>query len=203
MELIHPFELLSRGDLPLAGGKGANLGAMVQAGLPVPAGFVVLTHAYRAFVAQAGIQAEIERLAAAADPDSQASLDATSAQIRTLFDRNPVPQNIAEAITEAYTKLGGGAVAVRSSATAEDLPDASFAGQQETYLNIHGADQVVAASGAAGLPCGQAAPWPIGFAMASRRMMWPWPPWSSASSRRMWRACSSRPIRSAATGAAW
>jgi rifampicin phosphotransferase len=145
MELTRSFELLSRGDLPLAGGKGANLGAMVQAGLPVPPGFVVLTHAYRVFVEQAGIQAEIERLAGAADADSQESLDAVSAQIRSLFDQNPVPRDVAEAITEAYSKLGGGAVAVRSSATAEDLPDASFAGQQETYLNINGAEQVVQA----------------------------------------------------------
>ncbi|HYF92570.1 MAG TPA: PEP/pyruvate-binding domain-containing protein [Symbiobacteriaceae bacterium] len=145
MELIRSFDALSRHDLTLAGGKGANLGAMVQAALPVPPGFVVLTHAYRAFVAGAGIQAEIERLALAADVDSQASLDAASALIRALFQQNSVPGEIAEAITRAYAELGGGAVAVRSSATAEDLPDASFAGQQETYLNINGAEQVVQA----------------------------------------------------------
>lgn len=145
MELTRSFETLSRGELPLAGGKGANLGAMVQAGLPVPPGFVVLTHAYRLFVERAGIQAEIQRLAGAADVESQESLDAASARIRSLFDQNPVPRDVAEAIEEAHTKLGGGTVAVRSSATAEDLPDASFAGQQETYLNISGVEQVVQA----------------------------------------------------------
>lgn len=145
MELIRTFDALTRADLALAGGKGANLGAMVQAGLPVPPGFVVLTAAYRLFVASAGIQDEIQRLAAAADPEDQDSLDAASAQIRSLFHRHPVPSEVAEAIAAAYEQLGGGAVAVRSSATAEDLPDASFAGQQETYLNITGTEQVVAA----------------------------------------------------------
>lgn len=117
MELIRPFERLTRGDLALAGGKGANLGAMVQAGLPVPPGFVVLTGAYRLFVQQAGIQAEIERLAGAVDVDSQESLDRASARIRSLFDQVAVPTEVAEAICEAYTALGGGPVAVRSSAT--------------------------------------------------------------------------------------
>ncbi len=145
MELIRRFEHLNREALPLAGGKGANLGAMAQAELPVPPGFVVLTHAYRLFVEQAGIQAEIERLAGAVSADSQEALDVASARIRALFDQHPVPPEIAEAIAEAYAALGGGAVAVRSSATAEDLPDASFAGQQETYLNIEGAEQVVEA----------------------------------------------------------
>ncbi|MFZ5825549.1 MAG: PEP/pyruvate-binding domain-containing protein [Bacillota bacterium] len=143
MELIRTFEHLTREDLPLAGGKGTNLGAMVQAGLPVPPGYVVLTHAYQRFVQQASIFAEIERLAAAADANSQESLDAASARIRALFDQHPVPTEIAEAIVEGYKALGGGPVAVRSSATAEDLPDASFAGQQETYLNVEGAEQVV------------------------------------------------------------
>ncbi|MHB9146035.1 MAG: PEP/pyruvate-binding domain-containing protein [Symbiobacteriia bacterium] len=145
MELIRSFATLSRRDLPLAGGKGANLGAMVQAGLPVPPGFVVLTDAYRAFVAQAEIQPEIERLARAAGAASQESLDAASARIRSLFEAHPVPGDVTQATVSAYEELGGGPVAVRSSATAEDLPDASFAGQQETYLNVNGAEQVVLA----------------------------------------------------------
>ena len=145
MELIRPFGALTQADLALAGGKGANLGAMVQAGLPVPPGFVVLTTAYRLFVASAGIQDEIQRLAAAAHPEDQDSLDAASAQIRSLFHRHPVPAEVAGAIAAGYEEMGGGAVAVRSSATAEDLPDASFAGQQETYLNITGTEQVVQA----------------------------------------------------------
>jgi rifampicin phosphotransferase len=145
MEWIRPLEGLNKGDLALAGGKGANLGAMVQAGLPVPPGFVVLTDAYRLFVQQAGIQAEIERLAAGVDPGDMVALEAASARIRALFDQGAVPPEIAAAMATAYTALEGGPVAVRSSATAEDLPDASFAGQQETYLNIQGAGPVAAA----------------------------------------------------------
>ncbi|HYG59655.1 MAG TPA: PEP/pyruvate-binding domain-containing protein, partial [Symbiobacteriaceae bacterium] len=143
MQLTRIFAQLGKADLPLAGGKGANLGEMVQAGLPVPPGFVLLTEAYRMFVRQAGIQAAIENLANDAHPDSQESLDTTSARIRALFDGHAVPAEVAAAITEAYAALGGGPVAVRSSATAEDLPDASFAGQQETYLNIQGPEAVV------------------------------------------------------------
>ncbi len=149
MELVRTFDRITREDLALAGGKGANLGAMVGAGLPVPPGFVLLTDAYRLFVQQAGIQGEIEGLATSVDADSQESLDAASARIRALFDRVAVPPEVARAITEAYTVLTHGAsapVAVRSSATAEDLPDASFAGQQETYLNIRGAEAVVQAA---------------------------------------------------------
>jgi rifampicin phosphotransferase len=145
MELIRFFDGITRGDLALAGGKGANLGEMVRAGLPVPPGFTLLTSAYRLFVQQAGIQAEIERLAGTIDADSQQSLDAASARIRALFDQGTVPTEMARAITEAYAALGAFPVAVRSSATAEDLPDASFAGQQETYLNIAGTEQVAAA----------------------------------------------------------
>lgn len=145
MELTRPLEQLGRADLPLAGGKGANLGAMLQAGLPVPPGFVVLTSAYRLFVQRAGIQAEIERLARGVDPERQEDLEAASARIRSLFQQHPVPPEAAGAIAAAYRALGGGPVAVRSSATAEDLPDASFAGQQETYLNIRGDEAVIEA----------------------------------------------------------
>lgn len=145
MTLTRPFAGITGADLQLAGGKGANLGAMVQAGLPVPPGFVLLTGAYRLFVQQAGIQAEIERLAAAVDTGSPESLDDASARIRALFDQHSLPPEVAGAITSAYEALGAGPVAVRSSATAEDLPGASFAGQQETYLNIEGAGQVVQA----------------------------------------------------------
>jgi len=143
MELVRPLERLGREDPASAGGKGAGLGAMVQADLPVPPGFVVLTGAYRLFVQRAGIQAEIERLASEVDADDQGSMDTASARIRSLFDRSPVPGEVAGAISKAYAALGGSTVAVRSSATAEDIPDASFAGQQETYLNIEGAAQVV------------------------------------------------------------
>lgn len=145
MELIRSFAQLTNADLPLAGGKGVNLGALTRARLPVPQGFVVLTTAYKLFVRQAGIQDEIARIAGSVDADSQESLDTASEQIRSLFARHPVPKEITDAITAAYAVLGNGPVAVRSSATAEDLPDASFAGQQDTYLNIAGPEQVVQA----------------------------------------------------------
>ncbi|MGE5590573.1 MAG: PEP/pyruvate-binding domain-containing protein [Bacillota bacterium] len=136
---------MARSDLPLAGGKGANLGDMVRAGLPVPPGFVLLTSAYRDFVTGNGIQSEIQRLAAAVRPDDADSVEAASTAIRALFDQGTVAPAVVEAVTEAYAQLDGGLVAVRSSATAEDLPGASFAGQQETYLNIEGPEQVLAA----------------------------------------------------------
>jgi rifampicin phosphotransferase len=139
MEWVRWFAQLDRESLPLAGGKGANLGETSRAGLPVPPGFVLLTPAYRAFVAEAGVQESIVRLAVTAAPD-----EATAA-IRALFESAPIPVPVAEAVRQAYAELGGGPVAVRSSATAEDLPGASFAGQQETYLNVIGEDAVLAA----------------------------------------------------------
>ncbi|HYG60106.1 MAG TPA: PEP/pyruvate-binding domain-containing protein, partial [Symbiobacteriaceae bacterium] len=145
MTYIRWFAQLNRTEVSAAGGKGANLGDMAQAGLPVPPGFVLLTDAYRAFVAAAGIQPEVERLAATARADDPDSVEAASAAIRHLFDQGAVPAPIAEAVIHAYRELGQGRVAVRSSATAEDLPGASFAGQQETYLNIEGEARVLQA----------------------------------------------------------
>ncbi len=145
MNYIRWFRELDRNSLPIAGGKGANLGEMTSAGLSVPEGYVVATTAYREFVLANGLQPQIERLAALADPDDTESLDQASAQIRALFGQGVIPASMATAITEAYGSLGAGAVAVRSSATAEDLPSASFAGQQESYLHIEGAEAVLTA----------------------------------------------------------
>ncbi|MCK2219959.1 PEP-utilizing enzyme [Actinomadura sp. ATCC 31491] len=108
MKLVAPLDAVGRDDLPLAGGKGANLGELVRNGFPVPPGFVVTTHAYE--------------LAAREDAGLPTDL----------------PAELRQAITDAYAALGGGPVAVRSSATAEDLPGAAFAGQQDTYLNVVG-----------------------------------------------------------------
>ena len=132
--LVRPLRDLRATDLPIAGGKGANLGELVRAGFPVPDGFVVTTAAYDAFVAAGDLDARIDRLAAAADAETA---------IAALFASTALPEDIAAAITAAYAELGGGPVAVRSSATAEDLPDASFAGQQDTFLNVTGADEVL------------------------------------------------------------
>jgi rifampicin phosphotransferase len=134
-------------DLNLAGGKGANLGALIAAGFPVPPGFCLTTDAYRTFVSANGLQAEILRLAAAARAADPASLEAASEQIRALFATGQIPPDLAAEIDAAYAGLAQppAAVAVRSSATAEDLPDMSFAGQQDTYLNIVGSEAVLAA----------------------------------------------------------
>lgn len=128
-----------------AGGKGANLARLAAAGFPVPGGFLIPTAAYRAFVAAHNLQADILAALAAARPDDPDALQAASAAIRARFDASALPDDIAAAIVDAYVELGRPAVAVRSSATAEDLPDLSFAGQQDTYLNILGAEALLAA----------------------------------------------------------
>src|SRR5689334_6051666 len=131
--------------LEQVGGKGASLARMAAAGLPVPPGFHITTVAYRRFVAENGLQEAILAAVEAVSPDQPATLDEASAQISRLFAQNPIPDDIAAAIRGAYANLGEGdpPVAVRSSATAEDLPEMSFAGQQETYLNMRGAAAVL------------------------------------------------------------
>ncbi|WP_107657883.1 PEP/pyruvate-binding domain-containing protein [Nocardia suismassiliense] len=136
----------TRATLEVAGGKGASLARMAAAKLPVPPGFHVTTAAYRHFVDSANLHDKILRTVTAADPDRPASIEAAAAEIAGLFAEQPVPEEITAAVRAAYAQLGDEvAVAVRSSATAEDLPEMSFAGQQDTYLNIRGAEQVLAA----------------------------------------------------------
>jgi pyruvate,water dikinase len=131
--------------LASAGGKGANLQRLLQAGLPVPPGVVVTTAAYRDFVAANALAPRITALSGAARPDDPGSFEAASAEIRSLFAAGQMPRPVASAIMAAYAALGTPAVAVRSSATAEDLPEASFAGQQETYLNVRGEARLIEA----------------------------------------------------------
>ena len=126
-------EALSLAD---AGGKAANLSRLIQAGLPVPPGFVIGTAAYRHFVAANELQAEVERLNQLGD--DPAAYENASQQIRDLFAAGTIPEELAAAIGRAATEFGDRPLAVRSSATAEDLPEASFAGQQESYLNVVG-----------------------------------------------------------------
>jgi len=133
----------------LLGGKCASLVALTEAGLPVPPGFAVTTVAFDEFIREAGIAADIHRLLETIDADDPASIDAVSEQIRSEITGRPVPTAIHDAFTEAYEALQArfaepAPVAVRSSATAEDLPDASFAGQQDTYLWLSGRDEVAA-----------------------------------------------------------
>ncbi|MFC5061828.1 PEP/pyruvate-binding domain-containing protein [Actinomycetospora atypica] len=130
MEFVRTFAQVGAGDVALAGGKGANLGELVAAGLPVPPGVVLTTDAYAAFVAAAGLD-----VTALAEQGDEA--------IHAAFLAAPVPDAVAAEVRAAYAELGAPPVAVRSSATAEDLADASFAGQQETYLDVRGADALL------------------------------------------------------------
>ena len=131
-------------DLALVGGKGANLGELVSAGIPVPSAFVVTTTAYKHFIATNGLAEPIATILTAIDFDDPMSVEAQAAKLRALIDPIAMPNDIAAEITTAYTTLGvDNAVSVRSSATAEDLPGASFAGQQDTYLHIRGGAQVL------------------------------------------------------------
>jgi phosphohistidine swiveling domain-containing protein len=136
-----------RAILEVAGGKGASLARLSVAGLPVPGGFHITTEAYRQFVAnnnlQPAILAELEKV----DASNPSTLEAASEAIVQRFLQGKMPSMTTEAITQAYASLSGAdpVVAVRSSATAEDLPGLSFAGQQETYLNIRGTEAVLTA----------------------------------------------------------
>jgi phosphoenolpyruvate synthase/pyruvate phosphate dikinase len=133
--------------LETVGGKGASLARLVTAGLPVPDGFHVTTKAYRRFVAENDLQPGIVAALEPVDVSQPATLEAASTTIRALFAAAQTPPDVAAAIALAYADLAGRdpVVAVRSSATAEDLPEASFAGQQDTFLNVDGVGEVLEA----------------------------------------------------------
>src|SRR5215212_10138336 len=143
--LILSFTAIDRGTLAVAGGKAANLGELVRAGFPVPAGFCVTTAAYDLVAADAGLEPTLAALAGA-QPEDTARLAELATEARSYLSDASVPDVLGRAIAEAYGELGDGTpvpVAIRSSATAEDLPQASFAGQQDTYLNVVGAESVL------------------------------------------------------------
>ena len=144
-QAIAWFAEVGKDDIGVAGGKGANLGEMTRARIPVPPGFIVTADTYRRFLEASGLRPTIENLVSSLDYDDSAQLQRVSREIKDRIVTVPVPQDISRDIKEAYRKLGSGAVAVRSSATAEDLKDASFAGQQATFLNVTGEDAVVQA----------------------------------------------------------
>lgn len=141
---------LSKPAVTLAevGGKGASLARLIAAGLPVPGGFHITTAAYRRFVESNELYGWIQAALDVVDPARPATLESASNDIRSQFLAAEIPAEIAEAMLAAYADLPGEdpAVAVRSSATAEDLPEASFAGQQETYLNVRGPEAVLEAA---------------------------------------------------------
>jgi len=150
-KLVLWFEELRKEDVPLVGGKCANLGEMINAGIPVPPGFAISAYAYKLFLEETGIANKVYSIIkeTVKDPNDPKQYEEASAKIRQLIESTPIPSSIEKAIREYYKMLNDrvGAVeafvAVRSSATAEDLPDASFAGQQETFLNVKGGDELV------------------------------------------------------------
>ncbi len=139
------FNEVTKKDIPLVGGKGANLGEMTNAGIPVPPGFIVTADAYYDFLQKAGITEKIRTLLAPLDSNDSKQLQNLSSKVKDVIIKAAMPKELAEAIRRSYKKMGEGLVAVRSSATAEDLPDASFAGQQATFLNVQGEKDVVVA----------------------------------------------------------
>src|SRR5215204_2084116 len=142
------FDEIRKEDIALVGGKGANLGELSRAGLPVPSGFVITTAAYDTFVKASGIKGEVVALASVPRAEDPAGFEEVAEVIRTLFSGGKVPDEMAEEIRSSYQELSDDRetpVAVRSSATAEDLPGMSFAGQQETYLNVRGAEALLEA----------------------------------------------------------
>jgi rifampicin phosphotransferase len=127
LALVVDLTQLGAGDLDRGGGKAANLGELLRAGFPVPPGFVLTTTAYDRVVSSNDLQQDIDN-----------ALHLGSAAVRAGFEQATIPQDVERAILEAYRRMGDGPVAVRSSATAEDLPEAAFAGQQETFLGVSG-----------------------------------------------------------------
>ena len=145
--LVVPLEMLDRRSLPVAGGKAANLGELLHAGFAVPAGFCITTTAYARVASQAGLDTPLSRLETVSCEDSARQIELATA-MRTALVQTPLPSEVIEAVTSAYQSLSAGSpipVSVRSSATAEDLPEASFAGQQETFLNVIGIQALLSA----------------------------------------------------------
>src|SRR5690349_17439030 len=140
---VVPLDALGRDAIERGGGKGANLGELIAAGLPVPPGFCVTTAAYRQAVVATGLARAIDGALHDVRPDDPASAERAAARIAVLFQDLQLPEDLGEEILGAYRTLGMPPVAVRSSATAEDLPGASFAGQHATSLNVRGADELL------------------------------------------------------------
>ena len=148
--LVVPFEKLRMTDVEAVGGKNASLGEMISQlpqGVRVPTGFATTAHAFRQFLAHDGLAERISQRLATLDIDDVRALAEAGAEIRGWMEAQPFPADLEQAIRSAFATLQGGnaeaSFAVRSSATAEDLPDASFAGQQETFLNVVGIEQVL------------------------------------------------------------
>jgi pyruvate,water dikinase len=153
-DLVLWFESLRKTDIPSVGGKNANLGEMTSAGIPVPPGFAITAFSYKRFIEETGIASKIYEIIkeTVTNPNDPKQFEIASKKIRGLVEATPMPKDIENAARSAYAEMckrigvNDVFVAVRSSATAEDLADASFAGQQETFLNIRGPDEVIEAT---------------------------------------------------------
>jgi pyruvate, water dikinase len=148
--LVVPFENLRMSDVEVVGGKNASLGEMISQlphGVRVPTGFATTAHAFREFLKHGGLDARIRERLQTLDTEDVRALAAAGAEIRGWLESQPFPPELEREIRAEFEKLSAGnpdaSFAVRSSATAEDLPDASFAGQQETFLNVHGIEQIL------------------------------------------------------------
>ena len=149
-DLVVPFEKLRMTDVESVGGKNASLGEMISHlphGVKVPTGFATTAHAFREFLQFGGLAQKINARLSALDTEDVRALALAGAEIRAMVEAQPFPPALEQGIREAFASLSAGnadaTFAVRSSATAEDLPDASFAGQQETFLNVHGIDDIL------------------------------------------------------------
>jgi len=149
MNYILNLKDVDKGSLPLVGGKNASLGEMIRAGIRVPPGFALTTDSYLSFVTKTGINDEVLQTLSDLNPDDMNALNDASARVQDMIKSAPMSEEVKTAIETGYSELCGACsvenvpVAVRSSATAEDLPSASFAGQQDTYLWIEGAERVI------------------------------------------------------------
>jgi len=139
------FNEVTKKDVATVGGKGANLGEMTKARIPVPPGFIVTANAYYDFLQRSKTTDKIRGLLKPLDTNDSKQLQQISTEVKQAILNAPMLPELADEIKKAYREMGGGLVAVRSSATAEDLPEASFAGQQSTFLNVEGEEAVVAA----------------------------------------------------------
>ena len=149
MDYVLNFEKLDKDSLDLVGGKNASLGEMIKAGIRVPPGFAVTTNSYLDFISDSDIKNKIYAILKGLNPDDVKALDACADEVQGLIKNTPISDEIQSAIADSYSQLCDSCavelvpVAVRSSATAEDLPTASFAGQQDTYLWIEGTEKVI------------------------------------------------------------
>jgi pyruvate,water dikinase len=149
--LVRFLAQISKDEIEVVGGKGANLGEMYREGIPVPEAFVITTNAYRSFLRSNANQEKIEKLLKSVDVDNARKLESKARAVRTMIESSPIPRDVATEILESYQRLLKGmkgeivSVAVRSSATTEDLKEASFAGQQSSFLNVRSEKELLTA----------------------------------------------------------